>query len=107
MLEGVYVAFFTCVDCADWNPIHCETLLHTDFDHLNFKFKSTFFAFQHSVHQPAADQPVARLVVGDILTKSPGERNSAQRVCQSPDKRHLAEIPHPYNQISWFGVVGV
>ena len=49
-------------------------------------------AVEHRLHQPPADQPVARLVVRDVAARPPTTARAAERVRQAPDRRHPAEV---------------
>ena len=43
-------------------------------------------------HEPPAEEPVARLVVGDVPADGPRERRGAERVREPPDRRHPGEV---------------
>ncbi len=82
VLKGLDVAGFTGINRADGNPVQSKTTADTGDNHLDFIFEALFVAGEHGLHE-AADQAVARLVVGNGLAQGPGEGQTTEPVGQA------------------------
>src|SRR5687767_13071633 len=100
-----YVTALARVDRADRHPVEAHAAPDTEYNHIHFEFETGLIAFQRSLHETTAYQPVARLVIQDFSPHRPGQAGPADRIRESALKRHLAEVAIANDQVAVVGRV--
>ena len=93
------VAGLAGVDGPDRDLGHRQAERDAAGDHLDLELEAGVRAVEHRGHQPPADQPVARLVVPDVPADRGREDPAAERVRDPPDRRHVAEVAPPDDEL--------
>jgi len=99
MVDRPDVARFAGVDRPDRDPRDGHPPADRQGQHLDLELEAALLARQRPFHQPPAEEPVARLVVRDLLPDRPRKRGAAKHVREAADRRHPAEVPLTDHQL--------
>ena len=99
MSGGPDVAGAARVDRLDRHPGHRPAAGDAGGQDLHLELEAALRAAERRLHEPAPDQAVAGLVVGDGGPDGPRERPATQRVGDPPGEGHPREVPPPDDEV--------
>ena len=100
VVPRLYVTALTGVDRPDRHPVEAEITAETKNDHVDLELESGLVAFERSLHEPAADQPIAGLIIEDLVPHRPGQAGAPDGIRDASRKWHFAKIAVANDEIA-------